>query len=111
MDYKNVLLYDLAFIRRSFKGLVYCRCQKHVYFYYSLNHQPVPEKYFGVMKSFIFISKGNVSLGNACVFYDQCLGSPNASCLDGICNCIRGYVPIRTDNSSKCIQSMNLACL
>ena len=51
--------------------------------------------------------KGNVSLGDACILYPQCLGSPNASCLDGICSCIEGYVP---DNSSKCIQSMDLAC-
>nr|XP_022296110.1 uncharacterized protein LOC111105920 isoform X2 [Crassostrea virginica]XP_022296111.1 uncharacterized protein LOC111105920 isoform X2 [Crassostrea virginica] len=44
--------------------------------------------------------EGNVSLDNQCLYHAQCSGSPNASCRDGNCSCIEGYVP---DKSSKCI--------
>nr|XP_022297305.1 uncharacterized protein LOC111106778 isoform X1 [Crassostrea virginica]XP_022297306.1 uncharacterized protein LOC111106778 isoform X1 [Crassostrea virginica]XP_022297307.1 uncharacterized protein LOC111106778 isoform X1 [Crassostrea virginica] len=46
--------------------------------------------------------KGNVSLDNKCLFHAQCSGSPNASCRDGYCTCIEGYIP---DESSKCFLS------
>nr|XP_022296122.1 uncharacterized protein LOC111105921 isoform X3 [Crassostrea virginica] len=49
--------------------------------------------------------KGNISLENRCLFHAQCSGSPNASCHDGYCTCIEGYV---SDESSKCILKSSL---
>lgn len=114
MDYENVLLYVLASIRRSFKEFLHFYIvivrNKFIFIILLITNQfqtNMTEMFWGY-ESFIFIFIENVSLGNACVLNAQCLGSPKASCLAGKCNCIEGYEP---DNSSKCIQRMNLACL
>ncbi|XP_065925664.1 uncharacterized protein [Magallana gigas] len=49
--------------------------------------------------------KGNLTLNQTCSFGEQCVGSPYASCLGGICSCIEGYT---AKNSTDCVQSQEI---
>lgn len=52
---------------------------------------------------FFFWIIGYLVLDQPCTYDSQCLGSPNASCVDGKCSCIKGY---SAKDSSVCVSSM-----
>lgn len=52
----------------------------------------------------IIVCIGNLALNEPCSFSEQCLGSPNASCLGRKCSCIEGYT---AKESTHCVQSIH----
>lgn len=49
--------------------------------------------------------EGNLTLNQTCSFSEQCVGSPYASCLGGICSCIEGYT---AKNFTDCVQNQEI---
>lgn len=52
---------------------------------------------------FFFWIIGYLVLDQPCTYDSQCLGSLNASCVEGKCSCIKGY---SAKDSSVCVSSM-----
>ena len=51
----------------------------------------------------VVYSIGSVSVNKQCSYNKQCLGFPNAVCIEGNCTCIQGYT---TEANGHCIKRM-----
>ena len=56
-----------------------------------------------IIDTIVLYSIGSISVNKQCSYNKQCLGFPNAVCIEGKCTCIQGYT---TEANGHCIKRM-----